>query len=98
VEVAFLNIAIQRGLENLRAVLESKGHKVFYIGENQFADAVLYNELDTYPYYEVNNVPSATASTTRGNTGYGALLVNVSNKSNEEILRILERRLYSPIF
>lgn len=93
-----MNIAIQRGLENLKSVLENNGHNVFYIGENQAADAVLYNEMDTYPYYEVNNIPSATSSTAGGNSAYGALLVNVSNKSEEEILRILNRRLYSPIF
>lgn len=93
-----MNIAIQRGLEDLKGVLEKHGHTVFYIGENQIADAVLYNEMDTYPYYEVNNVPSATSSTADGNIGYGALLLNVSNKSEDEILRVLERRLYSPIF
>lgn len=93
-----MNIAIQKDLESLKSSLEGKGHNVFYIGENQSADAVLYNEMDTYPYYEVNNIPSVTASTNGGNIGYGALLVNVSNKSVEEILRILERRLYSSIF
>ncbi len=93
-----MNIAIQRGLEGLKGILEEKGHNVFYIGEDMVADAVLYNEMDTYPYYEVNNIPSATSSTLGGNTGYGALLVNVVNKSNEEILRILEKRLYSPMF
>jgi hypothetical protein len=54
VEVAFLNIAIQMGLDDLKSALERRGHKVFYIGEDQAADAVLYNEPDTYPYYEVN--------------------------------------------
>ncbi|MDF2520309.1 MAG: hypothetical protein K0R84_937 [Clostridia bacterium] len=93
-----MNIAIQRGLESLVNVLESHGHRVFYIGENQVADAVLYNEMDTYPYYEVNNIPSVTSATAAENIGYGALLLNVSNKSEDEILRILDRRLYSPIF
>lgn len=93
-----MNIAIQKGLESLINVLENHGHRVFYIGENQVADAVLYNEMDTYPYYEVNNISSVTSATATGNIGYGALLLNVSNKSEEEILRILDRRLYSPIF
>lgn len=93
-----MNIAIQKDLEGLKNILEDKGHKVFYIGENQYADAVLYKDMDTYPYYEVNNIPSVSSSTADGNISYGALLVNVSNKSDEEILRILERRLYSSIF
>lgn len=93
-----MNIAVQKGLDNIMDTLRNKGHNVFYIGENQIADAVLYNEPDTYPYYDVNNIPSATASTSETNTGYGALLVNVSNKSEDEILKILSNRLYSPLF
>jgi len=92
--VVFLNIAIQKGLDSLKSTLQSMGFTVFYIGENEVADAVLYNEPDTYPYYDVNNIPSATAST----AGYGTLLVNVSNKTEEEIVRILNSRVYSPLF
>ena len=89
-----MNIAIQKGLDNLKNTLQSMGFTVFYIGENQVADAVLYNEPDTYPYYDVNNIPSATAST----AAYGTLLVNVSNKSEDEIVKILNSRVYSPLF
>ena len=90
-------IAIQKGLEDIKESLESRGHDVFYIGENRVADAVLYNEVDTHPYYEVNNIPSTTASTIGGNLAYGALLVNVTNKSMDEIARILDKRVYSPL-
>jgi len=95
-----LNVAIQRdlGLDNLMNRLQAMGHNVFYIGENQAADAVLYNEPDTHPYYDVNNIPSATASTVGENAAYGALLVNVSNKTEDEIVRILTSRVYSPLF
>ena len=93
-----MNIAIQRGLEDLREALEARGHHVFYIGDHENADAVLYNEMDSHPYYEVNNIPSVTASTQGANAAYGVLLVNVSNKSQDEILRILDRRVYSPLF
>lgn len=90
-------IAIQHGLENIKRELESRGNQVFYIEENKNADAVLYNEVDTYPYYTVNNIPSVSALA-NGNTSYGALLVNVTNKSIDEIVRILETRVYSPLF
>ena len=89
-----MNIAIQKGLDGLKNTLQSMGYTVFYIGDNEVADAVLYNEPDTYPYYDVNNIPSATAS----NAGYGTLLVNVSNKTEDEIVRILNTRVYSPLF
>lgn len=90
-------IAIQRGLENIKNALESRGNEVFYIGENRLADAVLYNEVDAYPYYEVNNLPSAPAASIEGNMAYGTLLVNITNKSMEDIMRILEKRVYSPL-
>lgn len=90
-------IALQRGLENIKEELENRGNEVFYIGENKLADAVLYKEVDTYPYYEVNNLPSAAGASIDGNLAYGTLLVNVTNKSMEEIIRILEKRVYSPL-
>lgn len=93
-----MNIAIQKGLDNLRTALESRGHHVFYIGDDQNADAVLYNEADSHPYYDVNNIPSVTASTPGANAAYGVLLVNVSNKTEDEVLRILDKRIYSPLF
>lgn len=92
-----MNIAIQRGLEDLKKELESIGHQVFYIGENKMADAVLYKEVDTYSYYEVYNVSSASVSSADGNLSYGTLLLNVTNKSFDEIRRILEKRIYSPL-
>lgn len=92
-----MNIAIERGLEEIKRELESRGHQVFYIGENRVADAVLYKEVDTHPYYEVNNLPSAAAASIGGGMFYGTLLVNVRNKSIEEILQILDKRLYSPL-
>jgi hypothetical protein len=90
-------IAIQKGMENIKSVLESRGNEVFYIGENKVADAVLYKEVDTHPYYEVNNVPSAVAQSIGGNASFGALLVNVTNKSIDDIINILEKRVYSPL-
>jgi hypothetical protein len=90
-------IAIQRDLGDIKEELESRGNEVFYIGENRVADAVLYKEIDTHPYYEVNNIPSAASASISGNVSYGALLVNVTNKSIEDIIRILDKRVYSPL-
>ena len=90
-------IAIQKGLENIKDELEVRGYDVFYIGENRIADAILYKEVDTYLYYDVNNIPSAVSASTNGNMYYGALLVNVTNKSMDDIVRILEKRVYSPL-
>ena len=90
-------VAIQKGLENIKHELENRGHEVFYIGESRMADAVLYEEVDTYPYYELSNLPSPAGASMGGNKAYGTLLVNVTNKSMGEIIRILEKRVYSPL-
>ncbi len=96
-EVIFLRIAIQKGLEELKNELEQRGYDIFYIGENKMADAVLYKEADPYLYYEVNNIPSP-ASASMEDAAFGALLINITNKSTDEIVNILKRRTYSPLF
>lgn len=90
-------IAIQKDLGSIKKELESRGHEVFYIGENKVADAVLYKEVDTHPYYAINNLPSAASASTNGNAAYGTLLVNITNKSMDDIIRIIEKRVYSPL-
>lgn len=96
VEALNLVISIEKGLEHIKNELEAMGYEVFYIGENKVADAFLYSGTETYPYYGVNNIPKASAAI-NGNTYFGTLLVNVTNKSLEDIVRMLEKRVYSPL-
>lgn len=93
-----MNIVVDNGMEALKAELEARGYHVFNIGDEVVADAVLYKEKDSHPYYEVNNVVSAASSTTSGkNNAYGAILINVNNKGIDEITSILNKRVYSPL-
>jgi hypothetical protein len=96
-EVFYLVIAIQKELESIKDELESRGHEVFYIGENRIADAILYKDADTYHYYAFNNASVESSSSINNNTSYGTLLVNITNKSMDDIMRIIEKRVYSPI-
>lgn len=93
-----MNIAIQQGLDELKKELEARGYNTFYIGENSAADAVIYNEKDKFPYYEVNSVSSGTMSSGGDNIGFGTLLINATNKSTDDIIGILHSRTYSPLF
>jgi broad-specificity NMP kinase len=94
-----MNIIIDNGLDDIKEALKSRGYNVYNIGDNVVADAILYREKDKHPYYEVNNLPSATSSVANGkNSAYGAILINVNNKSIEEIENILNKRVYSPLF
>jgi len=91
-------IAIEKGLENLKEQLEQKGYKCFYIGEDGVADAIIYKDKDNHPYFQVNNSQSFTSLKDR-NTGIsGALLINAENKTIDQIIDILNRRTYSPLF
>lgn len=97
-EVLFLNIAIDRSLASMAKELEKRGYHVFFIGENQMADAILYNENTENSFYGVNTLISEGYSLTSGHEGYGAILINAANRTVEDIARILESRLYSPLF
>lgn len=93
-----MNIVLDNGMEDLKTELQARGYNVFNIGDEIVADAVLYREKDSHPYYEVNNVASSSSSMTSGkNNAYGAILVNVNNKGIDEIMNILNKRVYSPL-
>ena len=91
-------IAIERGMENLKQQLESRGYKCFYIGEDHVADAIIYNDSMTQPYFEVNKTSMINVSGTYSSHSQGALLINAGNKSIDEITNILTSRTYSPLF
>lgn len=91
-------IAIEKGLEGLKKQLESRGFQCFYIGEGGVADAVIYKDKDSHPYFEVNKSPMMSKYNSLNSTLPGALLINAENKSVDEIIRILTTRTYSPLF
>lgn len=91
-------IAIEKGLENIKEQLESRGYECFYIGEGGEADAVIYKDKDSHPYFEVNKSSMINAYNSLNSTLPGALLINAENKSMDEIIRILTTRTYSPLF
>jgi len=91
-------IAIEKGLEKLKQQLEDKGYKCFYIGEDGIADAIIYKDKDNHPYFQVNNSHQFTSVNNRNAGTSGALLINAENKTIDEIIGILNRRTYSPLF
>lgn len=92
-------IAIDKGLDDLKSILISRGYNVIDIEKAKTADAILYKEKDRHPYYEVNNIQSAVSSTDSDeNTAYGAILINVNGKTIDDIVSILNKRVYSPLF
>ena len=91
-------IAFEKGLESLKHQLEERGYKCFYIGEDGVADAIIYKDKDNHPYFQVNNSPQVTNVSNYGAGVTGALLINAENKTIDEIISILNRKTYSPLF
>jgi hypothetical protein len=94
-------IAIQRGLESLKRDLETIGFKTVYHDEiSEPIDALVYLE-------ETNNrsLKSVSQWIDNGFQGLspnynqaGALLINAKNLTAEDIRRVVDQRLYSPLF
>ncbi len=96
-------IAIQKGLEHIKEMVRERGYETVTLGEYNYPiDAVLYNGhgINT-SYISNNNMPNAvTQETHYGGVvkNYGVLMVNVQNKTIDEIVTILKNRVYSNLF
>lgn len=91
-------IAIENGLEEIKNELDMRGFETFYIGERPVADAIIYKNRNSHPYFQVNSAPITSLVSSKYMDSKGALLINSENKSIEEILEILDNRTYSSLF
>lgn len=91
-------IAIEKGLTEIKNQLEMRGYETFYIGERPVADAIIYKNRNSHPYFQVNSTPITSLVSSKVMDSKGALLINAENKSIEDILEILKNRTYSPLF
>ena len=96
-------VAVQKGLGNLKDQLRERGYEVVTLGEYNYPiDAVVYTgsglELS---YIKNNNIPNLSSHMPAGlhsDRSYGVLLINATNRTAEEIDRMLQRKSYSPLF
>lgn len=92
-------IALERGLEALKQKLEEKGyHTVFADEMDAWVSAYIYldnNALGKQSLHSsLNN--SFMSNTTEANSG--VLLIQASNNTPEQIIYMIENRVYSPLF
>ncbi|WP_069650885.1 YkuS family protein [Caloranaerobacter ferrireducens] len=89
-------IAIQKGLDDLKNSLKSKGYEVYDINENKEVEAIIYM-ADGYsiPYMDRFISMDAGFEIDRNKE---VLLINATGKTLEEIEYIINNRLYSPLF
>ncbi len=86
-------VAVEKGLDDVRNYLLSRGYEVSDFSENKLYDAVVFKNT---PIGNIPVVNSATASLS-GKSG-GVFLVCAKNKTPEEIEKILSKKSYTSLF
>ena len=92
-------IALERGLDELKAILEQKGYQAVYEDEiTGYVSAYVYqdpNMLGQQTFHaSLNNC--LLSGTTAENAGI--LLVSARDRTPDEIIGMIENRVYSPLF
>jgi hypothetical protein len=91
-------IAVQKGLTEIKEKLIERGYDVVTLGEyNHPVDALVYVGRGI----DMTHIPNSTMSLGMNYTGdknLGTLLINASNKSIDELDRIIKKRTYTPLF
>lgn len=95
-------IAIQRNVGELKRQLEERGYRAVYTDEvSGPVDALIYLEDSN------NNILSSMAQNPLGFSGLtgstnapatGPLIINAKGKDIDEICKMIENRLYTPLF
>ncbi|MFO7154069.1 MAG: YkuS family protein [Caldicoprobacter oshimai] len=94
-------IAVQRGLDYIKNQLNQLGYKaVFYDEANYPIDALIYlEENNDNTLLNINKYLSQQYTMLTPAYNYsGAILINAKDKDIDEIVQIIERRVYSPLF
>ncbi len=82
-------IAVQQGLEEIKRELQNRGYEVVGYEDRGHIDAIVYRSIDS----SMENVNDSED----GNI-HGAILVNATNKTIDEIEHIIEIRRYGGLF
>ena len=93
-------IAVQRGLEQIKNYLDNMGYKtVFYDDINSPVDALIYSQDNaSNALVNINQLLSKQYSILTDAATYGTILINAKDKSPDDIVKIIESRLYGPLF
>lgn len=84
-------VAIQRELQHIGKELEARGYEVVHDSYEGYVDAILYHSDSSRLGY-LNNFDNVI------DMDKGAMIINAKNKSIDEIIFSLERRMYESLF
>lgn len=95
--MVFIVVAVQKGLDDIKAALTNKGYEVVDIETYNYPiDAIIY-EGNSFQisYVSRNNMPDAVMGQ---RSNYGVLMINSLGKSIDQIIEMLTMRTYSHLF
>lgn len=84
-------VAIQSNLEHIGKELEARGYEVVHDTYEGYVDAILYHSDNRQLGY-LNNFDNVI------DMDRGAMIINAKDKSIDEIIFSLERRIYESLF
>jgi hypothetical protein len=92
-------IAFQRGLDQLKAALEQKGYDTVFEDEiDGYVTAYIYQDQHTLGEQTFHASLNGSLLSGPAPPNPGILLINAKNKSPEDIIAMIENRIYSPLF
>lgn len=90
-------IALERGLEELKQFLDERGYNTVYADEADTAVSVyIYQEQNALGQISLHSSLNNTTLTDQGSSGI--LLIQARDKTPEQVVAMIESRLYSPLF
>ena len=90
-------IALERGLEELKQFLDERGYNTVYADEADTAVSVyIYQEQNALGQISLHSSLNNTTLTDQGSSGI--LLIQARDKTPEQVVAMIENRLYSPLF
>ena len=90
-------IALERGLEELKQYLDERGYNTVFADEADAAVSVyIYQEQNALENMNLNS--SLSNITQSDQQSPGILLIQARDKTPEQVVAMIENRLYSPLF
>ena len=93
-------VVLERGMDDLKTTLEQRGYSIVYTDEITGGDISAYIYEDDNTLVQSSFHSSLNNSFTSAATAVqpGILLINAKDKQPDQIISIIENRLYSPLF
>lgn len=92
-------IALERGLEPLKLILENKGYRTVFADEmDEWVSAYIYQDQNALGQQSLHSSLNNSLVSSTNEAGSGVLLIQAGNRTPEQIIYMIESRVYSPLF